>query len=329
MRVLTWHVHGSYLQYLGRAPHEFLLPVTRGRTPPYHGRGAEYWPENIVEVDAADVPNLDLDVVLFQSHRNWTHDQFELLSDEQRALPRVFLEHDPPRASPTDERHPVDDPEVLIVHVTPFNDLMWDCGDSPTRVVDHGVAVADDVRWTGELDRGLVIVNNLDRRGRRLGLDVFEAVREQVPLDLVGMGSERLGGLGEVPLDELHAFAAHYRFLFNPIRWTSLGLAVLEAMATGLPAVALGTTEYATAVENGVSGYVDTNIDTLVGHMRRLIRDRSEARRLGVQARYRTRHRFGIERFARDWDAVLCDAAAKCPLQAVLQPDLIDLSASP
>jgi hypothetical protein len=322
-------VHGSYLQYLARAPHDFLLPVTPDRQPPYQGRGAAYWPHNVVEVDAEAVAELDVDVVLFQSHRNWTHDQHELLSGEQRRLPRIFLEHDPPRASPTDERHPVDDPDVVVVHVTPFNDLMWDCGGSPTRVVDHGVVVPDDVRWTGELDRGLVIVNNLDRRGRRLGLDVFEAVRDQVPLDLVGMGSERVGGLGEVPLDELHAFAARYRFLFNPIRWTSLGLAVLEAMAIGLPVVALGTTEYATAVENGVSGYVDTNVVALVAHMRRLLADRNEARRLGVQARRRTCERFGIERFARDWDAVLRDAAAKRPLQRAFQANLMDLSASP
>src|SRR5439155_16544577 len=136
-----------------------------------------------------------------------------------------FLEHDPPRGSPTDTRHPVDDPDVPIVHVTPFNRLMWDCGPVPTRVIEHGVAVPAEVRATGELARGLVVVNHLGRRGRRLGADVFEAVRRRVPLELVGMGSEEWGGLGEVPPPDLPAFAARYRFLFNPIRYTSLGLA--------------------------------------------------------------------------------------------------------
>jgi glycosyltransferase involved in cell wall biosynthesis len=304
LRVLTWHVHGSYLQYLARAPHDFYLPVAPDREG-YGGRGAPYWPANLIEVAVDDVPATAFDCVLYQSHSNWLKDRFELLAEEQRRLPSVFLEHDPPREHPTDTRHPVDDRDALLVHVTPFNALMWDSGQTPTAVVEHGVPVPEHVRYTGELERGLVVVNNLAGRGRRLGADVFERVRRRVPLDLVGMGSERLGGLGEVPHDELPAFAARYRFLFNPIRYTSLGLAVIEAMLIGVPVVALATTEYATAIENGVSGYVDTDVGRLCEAMERLLDDPDEARRLGEGARRRALERFSIDRFAADWDHVL------------------------
>jgi hypothetical protein len=86
------------------------------------------------------------------------------------------------------------------------------------------VTVPDGLRYTGELPRGLVVVNNLARRGRRLGADVFGRAGAAVPLDLVGMGSEQAGGLGDVPHDRLPSFQVRYRFLFNPIRYTSLGL---------------------------------------------------------------------------------------------------------
>ncbi len=309
LRVLTWHVHGSYLQYLAHAPHDFYLPVMRGR-PGYGGRGASYWPDNLMEVVAEDVPEVELDCVLFQSHENYLADQQELLSPDQRELPRVFVEHDPPRQHPTDTRHPVDDPDVLLVHVTAFNELMWDSGRTPTVVIEHGVAVPNGVRYRGDVERGLVVVNNLAARGRRLGGDVFERVRREIALDLVGMGSEELGGLGEVPHAELPAFAARYRFLFNPIRYTSLGLAVCEAMSLGMPVVALATTEYATAIENGVSGYVDTRVEALVERMHSLLRDPHEARRLGEGAKRRARERFSVERFAADWDRVLRRAVA-------------------
>ncbi len=85
------------------------------------------------------------------------------------------------------------------------------------------------------------------------------------------MRSEEFGGLGDVPHDALPAFSARYRFFFNPIRYTSLGLAVCEAMLLGMPVIGLATTEMATVIENGVSGYVDTDVDALIAHMQRLL----------------------------------------------------------
>ena len=304
LRILTWHVHGNYLWYLSHVPHEIFLPVRPGRPPGYGGRGETFtWADNVYEVPAEDVAGLDLDCVVTQSQENWARDRHEVLSPAQLELPVIHVEHDPPRESPTDTRHPVDEPDVLLVHVTAFNDLMWDSGRTPTRVIEHGVVVPDGVRYTGELDRGIVVVNGLRRRGRRLGADVFERARKEVPLDLVGMFAEEMGGVGEVPPPELAAFVARYRFFFHPIRWTSLGLAACEAMMLGVPIVALATTEMSTVVDNGVSGWIDTSVDRLIEHMRRLLADPGEARRLGEGARKTALERFSIDRFVADWDA--------------------------
>ncbi|MEJ7681997.1 MAG: hypothetical protein WKG06_29925 [Segetibacter sp.] len=66
--------------------------------------------------------NIDFDCILFQSKKNYLEDQYMILSEEQRALPKIYLEHDPPREVPTDTKHVVDDPEMLLVHVTHFNE---------------------------------------------------------------------------------------------------------------------------------------------------------------------------------------------------------------
>ena len=305
LRILTWHVHGSYLYYLGRVPHDLFVPVKPGRPAGYVGlsSGGFPWPDNLHEIAAEDVPRLELDLVLSQTRGQWLDERDALLSPAQRRLPRIHLEHDPPRDHPVEQRHPVDDPDTLLVHVTAFNDLMWDSGRTPTRVVEHGVVVPDGVSYTGELGRGIVLVNDLPSRGRRVGADVFRRAREEIPLDLVGLRSDdEPGGLGEVPHDRLPAFQARYRFFFNPIRYTSLALAVCEAMMLGMPVVALATTEYATAVEDGVSGYVDTSVERLIERMRGLLDDPAEARRLGAGARRTAGERFSIERFVRDWN---------------------------
>lgn len=305
MRVLTWHVHGSYLWYLTHGPHDFFLPVREGRPEGYGGRTSSFpWGDNVHEVTSDDVADLDVDVVLYQSHRNWTLDRYEILSDRQRRGPSVVLEHDPPRQSPTDARHPVDDPDVLLVHCTAFNDLMWDSGATPTTVVDHGVVVPDGVRWTGEVERGVVVVNGLASRGRRLGADLVARAAVEVPLEIVGMGAEQAGGRGEVPPGELAAFVARHRFFFHPIRWTSLGLAVLEAMMLGVPVVAVASTELVTVVTNGVSGIVDTRVDRLIGSMHQLLADPERASALGAAGRRVAEDRFGIERFVADWTHV-------------------------
>jgi len=310
LRVLTWHIHGSYLNYLSRVPVTWLLPVRPDRSGGYGGRGETFsWPDNVVEIAADDVRDTDIDVVLTQSRANWEHDRHELLGDRVRTLPRVHVEHDPPDRWPNDARHPVQDPGALLVHVTPFNALMWDSGATPSVVVEHGVAVPD-LTWTGERPAAITVVNNLYARGRRLGPDVFDAVAAEVPVDLAGMnGGAHPRWLGDIRLAELHALLPSYRVLFNPIRYTSLGLAVCEAMALGVPVVGLATTEMATAVRNGINGYVETDLTKVAGHLRRLLHDRDEAAELSAGARRLARERFGIDRFAADWLALLQQAA--------------------
>jgi glycosyltransferase involved in cell wall biosynthesis len=310
LRILTWHVHGNYLWYLSQAPHDFYLPVKPGNAPGYGGRGTTFpFGDNVHDIPAEEVANARFDCILFQHSDNYLRDQFEILSTSQRRLPQIFIQHDPALDHPTDQKHWCDDPGALLVHVTPFNALMWDSGRTPTRIIDHGVPCHPGVRYTGELARGIVAINNLGTRGRRLGPDVFLQAREQIPLDLVGMGAEELGGLGEVKPTQLAAFSARYRFFFNPIRYTSLGLAVCEAMMLGMPIVGLATTEMVTAIQNGVTGYVDTSIPRVIESMQHLLDDPGEARRLGGNARRYAQERFSLDRFVRQWNETFQEVA--------------------
>lgn len=306
LNILTWHTHGSYLYYLTQAPHHFYVLSKPGRPPGYAGRsGQMVWGDNVHDMPADKARAMQFDCIVFQDDAQYEKDQYDFLSAQQRALPRIYVEHDPPRAHPTDARHLVDDPNVLLVHVSHFNALMYDNGRTPTRVIEHGVLVPEHIAWRGDLQSGLVIINHLARRGRRLGADLFLQARASVALELAGMGAAELDGIGEIAHAELPAFSARYRFLFNPIRYTSLGLAVIEAMMIGMPVVALATTEMATVIDNGESGFIDTNVQTLIARMQDLLREPKLARQLGAKARARARDRFGIERFAADWDAAL------------------------
>jgi hypothetical protein len=311
LRVLTWHVHGNYLYYLSQAHHDFHLVTKPGHPPGYAGKvGVLPWGGNVHEVPYDQVAAGQFDVILFQHKTQWDDDRIALLSEAQRRLPRVYIEHDPPQENAFEQRHWVDDPHTLLVHVTHFNRLMWDSGRTPTTVIEHGVVVPEGVRYSGEMERGIVVINHLAQRGRRLGNDVFREACRHVPLDLVGMEARAAGGIGEIGNLDLAAFCAPYRFFFNPIRWTSLGLALVEAMTIGMPIVGLATTELASVIRNGESGCIDTDPSKLVAFMQHLLKDPRYARQLGEGARKLALERFHIDRFVRDWDTTLCQVSS-------------------
>lgn len=277
------------------------------RSPGRVGRvGALPWGENVHEAPVEAIAGTAFDVVLYQHRAGWDEDRVRWLSEAQRRLPRVYLEHDPPQQHPTDTRHWVQDPDALLVHCTHFNALMWDAGQTPTRVVEHGVRPLTQEAYRGDLERGLVVVNHLQRRGRRLGEDLYRQLIERVPLTLVGMGSEGMpGGWGEASQLELPAHMAAHRFFLHPVRYTSLGLALIEAMLIGQPIVGLATTELATVIRSGENGFIDNRPDALADAMSRLLREPGLAREWGERGRQLARERFNIDRFVADWMQVL------------------------
>lgn len=302
LKILTWHVHGNYLFNLTQVPHDFWLVVDEQRSMHRTGRsGTLPWGENVHEIAADQIKRADFDLVLYQSRQAWDDDRFRLLTAAQRSLPCIVLEHDPPQDSPTDTRHWCDDVNALLVHVTAYNALMWDNGQVPYRVVEHGVRLLSQPPWTGELEQGLVVVNNIGKRGRRLGLDIYTQMSARLPLRLVGMGSSDVGGAGEVLQQDLPQLMTKHRFFFNPIRHTSLGLAVIEAMLLGLPVVGLATTELVTVIQSGHNGFIDTRPERLVEAMEELLSNRSLALEWGQAGQRTARERFSIERFIDDW----------------------------
>jgi hypothetical protein len=317
LKILIWHIHGSYLNTLARLEHDWYLPVKPGKPEGYGGRGPTFdLPPWVREVPVEEVPGLGLDLVIYQTPKNYFEDREAILSPAQRRLPAIYLEHNTPRPSAVDSRHPIDDPNVLLVHVTHYNRLMWDSGRTPTVVIEHSVAIDPAVRYQGQFARGVTVVNGMRRRPRIAGYDLFEQARAAVPLDAMGMETQAFGGLGDIAYRDLHRRMAAYRFLFSPMRYTSLPLAVIEAMTIGMPVVALATTELPTVIEHGKTGYLSCELSELIGHMRALLADPDLAGALGAQARQVARQRFGLARFIRNWNAAFTLA-----LGGACQPD--------
>jgi hypothetical protein len=301
MRIMIWHVHGSWTTAFVHGRHEYLVPTLPERGPDGLGRARTYvWPDSAIEVGPEQMADERVDVVVLQRPA-------ELLDLAERWLggrvpgrdvPAVYVEHNAPQGRIADMRHPMADRDDLtLVHVTHFNALFWDAGGTPAAVIEHGI-VDPGPRYTGELPRAAAVINEARRRGRVTGTDLLPRFRAAAPVDLFGMGAE------DLPHAELHAAMALRRVYLHPIRWTSLGLSLLEAMHLGMPVVVLGTTEAFEAVPRE-AGAISTRLDVLEDALRRLVADPEEARERGAVARAAALRRYGLDRFLGDWDDLL------------------------
>jgi hypothetical protein len=303
VRVLLWHVHGSWTTSFVQGPHEYLLPVVPDRGPDGRGRAQTWdWPASAIEVTRDAARGAEVDVVVVQRPAELDGLAREWLGD--RRLPMVYVEHNAPQGRIADMRHPAADREnLVVVHVTHFNDLFWDCGSTPTHVIEHGV-VDPGYRYSGATPRAAVVINEARRRARVTGTDLLERFDEMgVPIDLFGMDAAALGG-DDVPQHRLHDEMARRRLYLHPIRWTSLGLSLIEAMHLGMPVVALATTEAPDAVPRA-AGVLSTRVDRLAQGARDLLADPDRAREAGLAARAAALERFGLQRFLDDWDDLL------------------------
>ena len=309
MKVFLWHVHGGYTNSFVRGGHEYLVPVLPDRGPDGLGRSRTFdWPDSVVEVTPDEARDAEVDVLILQRPEELELAETWLGRKPGRDVPTLYLEHSLPQGRIGEMRHPAADrADLLLVHVTHFNELFWDAGTTATRVIEHGI-VDPGYRYSGELARAAVVVNEPVRRGRVTGTDLLPALNGQVPIDLFGIGTDELGGLGDVKPPHLWDEMARRRVYVHPIRWTSLGFSLLEAMHLGMPVVALATTEAVEAVP-AEAGILSTRVETLANGIRRLVDHPGDARRSGQAGRAAVLARYGLDRFLAEWDELLAEVA--------------------
>ncbi len=317
LRVLLWHVHGSWTTSFVSGPHHYLVPVTPERGADGLGAATTWsWP-SVREVPHDRLRDEPVDVVVLQRPHEVDLVRSWLGRVPGRDLPSVYVEHNTPRGDVPFSRHPLAGQSAIpVVHCTPFNALFWDTGRAPVAVVEHGV-VDPGENYTGELPRAAAVVNDPVRRARVTGTDLLPAFAAAAPLDVFGM---RVSGLPaahrfpggrltvheDLPQATMHAQLCRRRVYVHPVRWTSLGLSLLEAMHLGMPVVVLAATESATAVPPE-AGCVSTRLETMLDAVRGFVADPEAARLAGKAARAHALAHFGLARFLADWDALLAE----------------------
>lgn len=314
MRILVWNAHGGWADALVRGHHEYLMPVNADGG---GGRGPRDWPASVYDVRAHEVREAEPDVVILQrlEELEWA----EQLTGRTpgRDLPAIFVEHNTPRQMYPAARHPLaGQRDIPVVHVTHFNSLMWDMDGARHRVIPHGV-VDPGYLYTGDIAAGAAVINEPIRRWRVTGTDLLPDLAMAAPIDVFGMGGDHFmsqmgspdGPLchrGDLPTEDLHREVAQRRVYLHPNRWTSLGLALLEAMMTGMPVVGVDATEIRRAVPPE-AGILSTDPSDLRQAFAALVQDPERSAAMGAAAREYVQEHYALARFLDAWDEALAD----------------------
>ncbi|GAA1688569.1 glycosyl transferase [Mycolicibacterium murale] len=311
--MLLWHVHGSWTHSFVQGPHRYLLPVNGDRDADGRGLCGRDWPA-AHEVDVEALRRCDIDCVVLQRPEELTL-VADLLGRHPGAdIPAVYVEHNAPRPHPVDSRHPLADrTDIPLVHVTDFNQLMWDSGMAPDTVITHGIADPGQL-YSGEVRAAATMINEPIRRARTVGTDLLPGLAAHLPIDVWGIGSQALNdpahrvtavtGRGDLSHRTLLPEIARRVVYLHTARWTSLGLSLVEAMYLGMPVVAVAGT-MAPLVVPAEAGVVSADIPTLARALTDFADDPSAAHRAGKAAREYAIAHFSLDRFLQQWDDVI------------------------
>jgi glycosyltransferase involved in cell wall biosynthesis len=155
--------------------------------------------------------------------------------------------------------------------------------------------------------RLLCVGRLIERKGQHHLIEAVKQLTDEgidVTLDLVGTGDARAANelqvgtlglqnrvrfLGYVPREEIAMHYANSHVFVLPSYNEGMSVALLEAMASGLPVLVTPTGGTMELVEPGVNGFVFDwgNVNSLAGHLRSLSRDRSLIRRMGLASHAR------------------------------------------
>lgn len=299
-KIFTWPVHQQYLFKLAQGDFEIYIPEEQNEV----FRKQFSTQKNVIETSAETLKNLQLDCILFQDEYSYQTAQYEILTPHQLELPKIYLEHSPPKQHPTNAKQLVEDDSVHLVHINHYNALMWDNNEVPVTVIENGVKETD-ASFTGEKACGVIVLEENPADDRVTGLDIFEQIKEALPLEVVQLGKK------DLTYQNLPEKLSSYRFLFCPDRYASPGFAIQQAMMLGMPVVGLATTDLPTIISNESSGFVHSDLNYLIQKMQQLIEDKPLAHSLGANARLYALKNFSSNRFLADWKQLIHQAVTK------------------
>lgn len=167
--------------------------------------------------------------------------------------------------------------------------------------------------WTGEKGCVINITQHLAQRDPWTNYGFWKLATDGVPAEVLGPGSEEIGGLGQMEFEMMKKALRIARcYLYTGTQPASYTLGLLEALMTGIPVVSIGPAHmqvfpYGADLFEGLDlcGIGSDDPTECRNLVRGLLADHELARRVSQHQQHRTRATFGMEPVGRSWASFL------------------------
>lgn len=180
--------------------------------------------------------------------------------------------------------------------------------------------------YSGDVEKVLRVGNMIKERDLMMGYSIQEEILKDIPNTLMGENPTIPESRVSINWEELKFhYVSHRLFLNTNVNQYEDGynLAMLEAMATGMPVVS--TANDTSPIVNGENGFISDSISCLREKIQYLLANKEEAKHLGENGRRTVKEKFGLDNFIEKWETAITDTVKKFvlnrPTSAEIQTD--------
>jgi spore maturation protein CgeB/Tfp pilus assembly protein PilF/cyclopropane fatty-acyl-phospholipid synthase-like methyltransferase len=313
LKILTFNWHEPYICLLSRMNHEFL--VVEPEIVPGHYRK---WDQNM-----RPVPNNVCLISMEQALKNLEQGEFDciiahnvkdLINVIDYSLPKIMVFHNCLSTEIKLGKNKINRKDYLQkitpllngvtkVFISEMKKADWDIQG---EVVLPGLDVSQYGGYTGNVKRVLRVGNLLKERDLMMGYSFGEKVLKGYRLLTLGMNPEIPKSRISDGFDDLIEQFKNNRVYINTTVdgfEDGYNLAMLEAMATGMPVV---TSQNKTSpICDGVNGFISNDTDYLSRCIEKFMQDPELAKEMGGQAKKTVMEKFPINKFIQSWENVI------------------------
>ncbi len=314
LRILTFNWHEGYISLLGKLPVTFdIVERTKGG---YDRWMTEFRPcprgSRIVDFKTAmgHLAREEYDAII-------CHDMSDLLLTRKSAVPQFMVFHNRLDTMVALGKNTVDPREYrkslaeLMSQVSDLTPVFISTSKKESwgfagPVILPGIDTAEWGGYDGVDARALRIGNFIEERDLMMGATLSSKALEGLPHTTLGLNPRIPEARPSRNLEDLKEQMRHHRLLLHTTvePWEDgYNFSLLEAMATGMPIVAL--THSGSPVRDGINGFQADRVEDLRAHVTSLLDNRQMALEMGASSREIVAREFPVDRFLESWERLI------------------------